>query len=632
MERFRLAAVLGTLFVYTSLFQVHPGWATDAQSDGEHKQEGANTHDADATKDDKPVSTAKAPTKPMSVASKFRRIIKKAAQKQKSKGRKSDKKGEVVRESLTSAAKSYSSLELDRTLGKKDDTITATVGATTGSVALLFVAGAALKRQILGATPVPNSESHLPGALTDGSLIVSDSQSPEPYDAAVLSYAKPDSPRSILAEVAFPYEEAGTPTRLHAPIVFDGSSSPRWMTVGVAALLGLFSVAGLFWADKEIKRGGLLSEGLAAWDLDNCIMFVDVEGAHRFKRLDGEFLRRSAQVYLDAAQTTGLLRYLEKPRALSNVVSKIIRRTLTRTELFPVPRDKCFAALNVSTSLTESVAKTSKSVPTAGPGKDTETRERGRVTVKSAFMREVVNPTTGATAGILVHLERCPGWRRARERSSLLMSETEFLHQLKPSEGLGGCPRIARMLEKSHTIWTESSKSVKNNWMVATDVVGTPLIESITSESRLQILACNMKVMQSGALQLYFLVAASSGTGIKIHYALGSKQLLINLRGPPATDNTPCAINGESAGPVFENNIPVYAAFPIKNLRKALNKVSYEENTRLAAALKDLVLPFKTKTFGVVVEMLQENPATIPRKIALRKAGEVELKQILDGQ
>lgn len=186
-----------------------------------------------------------------------------------------------------------------------------------------------------------------------------------------------DSDDDLLRDVG---EQTSRGDRVKAALT---SKTALGITAAIAALAGLYLSKQAWDHWKKRRAVGLLAPATAKWDLQQCLLIVDIRGAHEAGALRGKYVSKSARVKVDVNTQHATLTYSVIPAFTNSPVRSLMRRVETVQEHFHLPVDHCFVSA----------------------ARGTETKLR-------SFMREYMEKTTfrgERVAALAIHAEKSPG-------------------------------------------------------------------------------------------------------------------------------------------------------------------------------------------------------------------------------
>ncbi|KAL8275246.1 hypothetical protein Esti_000830 [Eimeria stiedai] len=173
------------------------------------------------------------------------------------------------------------------------------------------------------------------------------------------------------------------------------------ITAAVAALasLYLFKEAWDHW--KGPKQMGLLNSRTAKWDLEDCLLIVDVHEAEDSGSLQGRYVAGSVSIQVDVNTQRATLSYSRIPSTSKSFWRSIFRKREVVHEHFSLPADHCFVA-----------ASTSAAAEHAAGGDSAE---------PSVFIREYKEKTffrRERVAALAVKVQKSPGPQALKKSSA----------------------------------------------------------------------------------------------------------------------------------------------------------------------------------------------------------------------
>lgn len=162
--------------------------------------------------------------------------------------------------------------------------------------------------------------------------------------------------------------------------------------IGISAVLASLAAIYLFkqgvnrW--RKSRKVGLLTPSTAKWELNQCLLILDIHGAQETGAIRGKYVAGSASLKVDVHTQRATLTYTRIPAFSSSPLRSLMRKVDTVTEHFYLPADRCFVSA-------EGATETQKfdGLPHSFIQEYVE---------KSRFRRERV-------AALTVHAERSPG-------------------------------------------------------------------------------------------------------------------------------------------------------------------------------------------------------------------------------
>ncbi|PFH34177.1 hypothetical protein BESB_073290 [Besnoitia besnoiti] len=382
-----------------------------------------------------------------------------------------------------------------------------------------------------------------------------------------------------------------------------------------AAAVGL----GVRRSSLERHRHGLIGRGTAAWHSRTCFVFIDIDAARTTGRISGRIVPGSARISVSRLSNRAILRYLEKPHLFDNGLQGILRRSIKRVEAFQIP-SQCYAEASLSP------------VP----------KRRGNpqpvVTTKSAYFREIVarnNAQKGSVVGMLIHLDRCPGWQSIPRDPSIDGDEALFMKIFSshPFCAAGWCDGVLKAAGPPHP-GVPPRGTVP--WIISVDTFGHGI----------RLLASVGAVENGSRSRLYFLVSAPHIDRIRLFIAIGSGHLAITENIPTVEDSCSAAGAffsgtelmrysiipfadagqpapshptvsradvGDSSSPDLSNNSDVHQSTVVREnwWRKWLAALQEAQEPHPSEAEAQLA--------GIIIEMHLQNIARLPKEVPLRK-------------
>ncbi|KAL8432267.1 hypothetical protein ACSSS7_004727 [Eimeria intestinalis] len=120
------------------------------------------------------------------------------------------------------------------------------------------------------------------------------------------------------------------------------------ITAALAALATLYLSKEAWDHWKGPKQMGLLNSKTAKWDLEHCLLIVDVHGAEDSGSLQGKYVAGSATIRVEVNTQRATLSYARIPSISKSFWRSIFRKREVVHEHFSLPADHCFVAASTS--------------------------------------------------------------------------------------------------------------------------------------------------------------------------------------------------------------------------------------------------------------------------------------------
>ncbi|KAL8453723.1 hypothetical protein Emag_001706 [Eimeria magna] len=173
------------------------------------------------------------------------------------------------------------------------------------------------------------------------------------------------------------------------------------ITAAIAALATLYLSKEAWDHWKGPKQIGLLTPKTAKWDLEHCLLIVDVHGAEDSGSLQGKYVAGSAFVKVEVNTQRATLSYSRIPSLSKSFWKSVFRKREVVHEHFSLPADHCFVAASKSAA-----------------AKDAAGDHSGE---RSVFIREYKEKTffrRERVAALAVKVQKSPGPRALKKLSS----------------------------------------------------------------------------------------------------------------------------------------------------------------------------------------------------------------------
>ncbi|KAL8433489.1 hypothetical protein Efla_005443 [Eimeria flavescens] len=173
------------------------------------------------------------------------------------------------------------------------------------------------------------------------------------------------------------------------------------ITAVIAAIAGLILSKDAYDRWKRPKNPGLLNPQTAKWDLQQCLLIIDVHGAEDLGTLEGKYVANSASLKVDVSTQRATLSYARIPSFSKAMLKALLRKKEVVHEHFTLPAEHCFVSAPCVKCKTGSLESEGQQRPKSW---FREYRE------KTTFGRERV-------AALAVRVERSPGLELLRKSS-----------------------------------------------------------------------------------------------------------------------------------------------------------------------------------------------------------------------
>ncbi|KAL8451673.1 hypothetical protein Emed_001835 [Eimeria media] len=170
------------------------------------------------------------------------------------------------------------------------------------------------------------------------------------------------------------------------------------ITAAIAALATLYLSKEAWDHWKGPKQFGLLTPKTAKWDLDNCLLIVDVHGAEDSGSLQGKYIAGSAFIKVEVNTQRATLSYSRIPSVSKSFWKSIFRKREVVHEHFSLPAEHCYVSSSNNT--------------TATAAKEAAAAHHNTERSSSVFIREYKEKTffrRERVAALAVKVQKSPG-------------------------------------------------------------------------------------------------------------------------------------------------------------------------------------------------------------------------------